>query len=294
MKFEENTVGALSLLFIDKLADKYPEREVHQLIYMVFEFFINYDKTDLILKADEEIQSDMIREMKIVVERLSVFEPIQQILGYSWFSGTKFEINKDVLIPRQETEELVEWIIKDNTKTNPKILDIGTGSGCIAIALNKAIPSAKITGVDVSADALLIAGKNSKSQGISMNLINANVLETDWFLPYKDQLVLFDIIVSNPPYITENESELMKPNVLNFEPKKALFVNNETPIIFYIAIVDFARKHLHENGKLYFEINESYGKEVINLLEKNNFENILLKKDLNDKDRMVSCVMPRH
>ena len=294
MKFEENTVGALSLLFMDNLADKYPEREVHQLIFMVFEFFINYDKTDLILKADEEIQSDMIREMKIVVERLSVFEPIQQILGYSWFSGTKFEVNKHVLIPRQETEELVEWIIKDNTKTNPKILDIGTGSGCIAIALNKAISSAKITGVDVSADALLIAGKNSKAQGISMNLINANVLETDWYLPYKDQLVLFDIIVSNPPYITENESELMKPNVLNFEPKKALFVNNETPIIFYIAIVDFARKYLHEKGKLYFEINESYGKEVINLLEKNNFENILLKKDLNDKDRMVSCVMPKH
>jgi release factor glutamine methyltransferase len=219
--------------------------------------------------------------------------PIQYILGETEFFGLPFKVNSNVLIPRPETEELVDWII-DTQKTNLNsdklhILDIGTGSGCIAISLAKKLDHAKVYALDVSHEALDVAKRNATLNNVSIEFINANILNSEtWNTEFQN--LKFDIIVSNPPYVRALEKEQMKPNVVNYEPHIALFVENEDPLIFYRAIIEYAVDNLTVNGHLFFEINEYLGNQMLQLLNSFNFKAIELKQDIFKKDRMIKGI----
>lgn len=215
--------------------------------------------------------------------------PFQYVTGKAWFYGMPLSVNESVLIPRPETEELVDRIIKswDGQGTAAlRIIDIGTGSGCIALALKKSIPEAEIYAVDISREALEVARKNAVALGLDIKFIQADILE--WELVF-DQDLRFDIVVSNPPYITPGEKTEMADHVLHYEPDLALFVPEESPLLFYQHIADFARQHLYPDGKLFFEINRSYGQEIKELLTKKQFRNIRLLQDMQGADRMIEA-----
>lgn len=209
--------------------------------------------------------------------------PIQQILGKADFYGLKFYVNEHVLIPRPETEELVDLIIKENKDFNPAILDIGTGSGCIPISLRKNIPNAMVSSIDVSEKALEVAKKNAEWNQVEINFILDDILNPSKEIAPNS----FDIIVSNPPYIRISEKEEMSNNVLKYEPHLALFVYNDDPLLFYKKIADVALKGLKPQGKIYFEINENFGAECKQMLENKGFKNVVLVKDLSNKNRIL-------
>jgi release factor glutamine methyltransferase len=218
----------------------------------------------------------------MIIDRLLNYEPIQYILGSTFFFGSDFIVDKHVLIPRPETEELVSWILeKVDTKQPIKILDIGTGSGCIAIILAKQIAQAEVYAMDVSTAALSIAKKNAEANGVVVQFIEASILE------WQSQDMFFDIIVSNPPYVRESEKEMMSPNVLNYEPHLALFVDNNNPLLFYKAIVEMSKINLTSEGLIYFEINEYLAEETKSLFSSTFFESVQLKKDIFSKNRML-------
>lgn len=225
------------------------------------------------------------KEINEIIEKLLDNEPIQHILGYADFYGNQFLVNKDVLIPRQETEELVQLIINKNLDKNFKILDIGTGSGCISCTLALKMNKAKIYALDISSKALKIAKKNADSLGCNILFIQSNILTEE--LPVSN----LDIIVSNPPYVTEKEKKLMHQNVLAFEPKLALFVPDKNPLLFYYIISQKSKKSLKNGGKLYFEINELFGAKIASLMEKDGFKNVEIYQDLNGKDRFISGII---
>ena len=236
------------------------------------------------------IDEAISNQIKNAIVKLQQHTPVQYVIGKANFYDLELFVDNNVLIPRQETEELVNWMINDvkilPVKPNElNILDIGTGSGCIAIALKKNITFADITAIDLSENALNVAKINATTYNTPINFINFDILSEN--NPSFNQK--FDIIVSNPPYITEYEKKYMNKNVLNFEPHQALFVENEEPLLFYDAIIKFSLTNLKAKGKLYFEINEKYGKEIVNTLKKHHFKHIILKKDLNHKDRMISA-----
>lgn len=265
-----------------ELINDYPLPEIESFMVLIMEHIFDYSRTQIHLHQEKEVSSNHYKEIIDIIDKLKNYQPIQYILGSTEFYGLKFFVNKSVLIPRQETEELVDWIIKNNKTHSPNILDIGTGSGCIAVSLAKSIPESKVTALDISEKALKIASENSRINSVSVDFMNYNILDKK-----KSFSKQFDIIVSNPPYVTESEKTFMHLNVLNFEPHIALFVSDENPLKFYKAITHFAKNHLTANGKLYFEINEAYGNDVADLLISNNFTDVVLKKDLNKKDRMV-------
>ena len=210
------------------------------------------------------------------------YEPIQYILGTTSFFGLEFKVDTNVLIPRPETEELVAWILKQADSSQPlKILDIGSGSGCIAVSLAKHFPNADVYALDVSPAALEMAQYNAQQNGVQLNGIQANVLE------WENTELQFDIIVSNPPYVRESEKERMAPNVLEHEPHLALFVENNNPLVFYQAIVALSKQALKKQGLLYFEINEYLGEETKALFSSDDFENVQLKTDVFGKNRMM-------
>lgn len=225
------------------------------------------------------------KEINEIIEKLLDNEPIQHILGYADFYGNQFLVNKDVLIPRQETEELVQLIINKNLDKNFKILDIGTGSGCISCTLALKMNKAKLYALDISSKALKIAKKNADSLGCNILFIQSNILTEE--LPVSN----LDIIVSNPPYVTEKEKKLMHQNVLAFEPKLALFVPDKNPLLFYYIISQKSKKSLKNGGKLYFEINELFGAKIASLMEKDGFKNVEIYQDLNGKDRFISGII---
>jgi release factor glutamine methyltransferase len=266
-----------------ELKKYYPENEIDSFCYLIFEHILGYNRLKIHLNSDEYIAEIKMAAIKKIVERLRNYEPIQYIIGETEFYGLKFKVTPDVLIPRQETEELVDWIINETGDSSPKILDIGTGSGCIPIALSKNIPGATVSGWDISNKALKIAAQNARDNNVTVDFSEINILK------WRDLNInkTYDIIVSNPPYIRVQEKELMKPNVLENEPHLALFVSNEDPLIFYREITAFACKYLNPGGKLYFEINEALGAGTVKLLEDAGFKNIVLKKDIPGKDRMV-------
>jgi release factor glutamine methyltransferase len=222
-----------------------------------------------------------------ILTKLQQEIPIQYILGKTHFYGLDFEVDENVLIPRQETEELVEWIITNqqiNKSINQQILDIGTGSGCIAISLAKNLTSAKVYAIDVSEKALNVAQKNADLNQVEVTFINQNILETE------DLQASFDIIVSNPPYVRNLEKAEIKKNVLANEPHLALFVDDHDALIFYRKIAELAQKNLKENGQLYFEINQYLGKEMVDLLQKMGFVEVALRKDIYGNDRMIMAM----
>lgn len=275
------------LLFIKELLPLYDEAEAESFFYIILENKHNLKRIDLALHIDLEFSEAEIEIWNTIKEKLQLEIPIQYILGTTSFFGLEFEVNENVLIPRPETEELVDWIIQKaesrGQNSEFKILDIGTGSGCIAISLAKNLSNAKVFAIDVSEKALQTAQKNAEVNDVNVTFIQKNILET------KDLLDTFDIIVSNPPYVRNLEKHEIKKNVLNYEPHLALFVDDNDALIFYRKIAELAQKNLSQNGQLYFEINQYLGKETFDLLQNMNFKNIELKKDIYGNDRMIYC-----
>ncbi|OFX21571.1 MAG: protein-(glutamine-N5) methyltransferase, release factor-specific [Bacteroidetes bacterium GWA2_31_9b] len=264
----------------------YPLSEINSFIYLIFNHLFNYSKTDLFLKQDTILPTNGINEINHIVSELKKFKPIQYILGVTEFYNLNFKIHPGVLIPRPETEELVQWVLSDHKDGSYRILDIGSGSGCISISLAKNLIGSKVFAADISEDALSLTRENSKLNNVDLQVIYLDILSNNDQFEEK-----FDIIISNPPYVTEKEKELMHKNVLDFEPHKALFVPDNDPLLFYRNIAQFALTHLNKNGKIYFEINEQFGKDIAEMLEKFEFHEIQIKKDINGKDRLIKCIM---
>ena len=269
-----------------ELTGTFSKQEVDSLIFLIFEKIKGYSRTQLVLASEEILSDDELSEIESIISRLKNHEPIQYILGETEFYGMPFYTVPGVLIPRPETEELVQWMILENKLTSPTILDIGTGSGCMAISLVKNIHQAKVMACDISPVCIHTARQNAERNAVELTLFEYNILNETPAFNFPE----LDIIVSNPPYIRESEKPLMHRNVLEFEPELALFVQDEKPLIFYQRIAEFALFHLKTYGKLYFEINEAFGKECIQLLSQKGFSDVILKKDINGKDRMIRAV----
>jgi len=250
-------------------------------------------RVDVALSYDLEVAEKNLENFYNAIERLKNQEPIQYIIGETEFYGLPFIVNDSVLIPRPETEELVQWIIEDLKKIKIKesdglnLIDIGTGSGCIAVSLAKSLPEFKVYGLDVSEKALGVAKNNAIQNNVSVDFIEADVL--NWISPFKKQR--FNIIVSNPPYVREIEKHGIKDNVLKYEPHVSLFVNDDDSLLFYRKIVEIANQILTPNGLIYFEINEYLGDEMINLLNGKGFVEIELKQDIYKKNRMIKGLL---
>ncbi|GGG88897.1 release factor glutamine methyltransferase [Parapedobacter pyrenivorans] len=281
------SIAAIEQQFANELADLYDASEVRQLCYLLFEDRYGWSKTNYLLNRQASVDQQDITWLNTMLSSLKKARPIQYILGHAWFMGMRLTVNETVLIPRPETEELVDLIIRqhgDAKTLSLRIIDIGTGSGCIAIALKKALPQAAVYAVDISADALHTARQNAASQSVDIEFINADILEWDTVF---DHTSTFDIVVSNPPYITATEQNDMHRNVLNHEPHMALFVQGNAPLLYYERIAAFATEHLRTGGGLYFEINRDYGQALCDLLHKKGFNDVALHQDIQGADRMV-------
>lgn len=285
MASENMSVLTIVQLYRQELLSMYPKGEVESFIALAFEDVLEYSRVDVIMNAEEIIPIQYITRFFGILESLRKYQPIQYILGKTVFYGLPIQVNSHVLIPRPETEELVHWILKDEWKDGINILDLGTGSGCIAISLKDHLKKAEVHGADISIEALNVAKRNAVKNGLKVNFFQFDILnqESLGFMKY-------DIIVSNPPYVRMSEKEWMEKNVLNHEPHPAIFVDEVEPLIFYRKIVDLAEGHLNKSGKIFFEINEACGSEIVQLLKDRGYEEVILKKDYNGKDRMVSGV----
>lgn len=268
-----------------ELESIYSSRESESIAYILLEELLNYSRTQIQLNKTEAIQDEQFEKIKEYIADLKENKPIQYVLGEADFYELKFKVNQHTLIPRPETEELVHAIINENKDENLHVLDIGTGSGCIPICLAKHLTNANVTSVDISPGAIKTARENAKLNSVQVRFEERDIL--NWEAYEWEQL---DIIVSNPPYVTNAEKEKMEKNVLDFEPHTALFVSDHDPLIFYQRIAELAQEYLKEGGKLYFEINESLGKEMSELMEQKGFYNIQVRKDINGKDRMMSAI----
>jgi len=273
---------------VDDLSSLYSKEEATSIARMVFKEKLGIRRTDIAIEPELQITQNDVEKIKRISRKLMQGFPVQQVLGFADFYGIRLKVNKFTLIPRPETEELIQWIIEESSnKKGLKILDVGTGSGCIAIALAKGLHNSQVQAVDISAGALKIAGYNAKINDVSIDFKRTDILQKS----NRDNLGKFDIIVSNPPYVTEKEMALMHTNVLDHEPHSALFVPDGDPLLFYNEISEFGLKHLNVGGKIYFEINEAYGSEMKELLESKGFNNVCIRKDLNGKDRMAYCTI---
>lgn len=268
--------------FYNDLKEIYNVREIKSLFEMVCESVFGLSRTDLLLKDVIEVSRDNALRLNYALNELKKGNPIQYILREADFFDLKFKVNNHVLIPRQETEELIHLIIKNSLKAN-KILDVGTGSGIIPVTLKKELITPKVYGLDVSAEALKIAKQNALNHKVEVSFIEQNILnESNWNNLPND----LDVLVSNPPYVLNSEKELMHHNVLDYEPHLALFVEDANPLLFYKAITKLGIEKLKKGGILYFEINEQFGKETASLLNPN-YHSIKVVKDINGKDRFV-------
>jgi len=281
--------------FIQSLSAIYDKSEAESFFYLILEEKKQLKRIDLALHPDLVFSEEELTEWIAILEQLKLEIPIQYLLGKTSFYGLEFEVNENVLIPRPETEELVDWIIQENLKIEKfkdlKILDIGTGSGCIAISLAKNLPNAKVYAIDVSKKALATAKKNAERNNVKVNFILQNILEVVALSEVEGLEQQFDIIVSNPPYVRNLEKQEIRKNVLDNEPHLALFVEDDNALVFYRKIAELAQKNLAPNGQLYFEINQYLGKEMVELLEKLNFKNIELRKDIYGNDRMIKSIV---
>ncbi len=269
---------------IDSTGEIYGPGESESIAFIILDF-MGFPGKKLFPYAEIEMdrsQEDFIRK---TVKMLKNSQPVQYILGEAEFFGLRFKLDENVLIPRQETEELVSRIIRDNTKTSPVILDLGTGSGCIAVSLAKNIPTAKVFATDISPRAIRIANINAKLNEVIVNAITDDMLQTQL-----ENNLKFDIIVSNPPYVRDQEKEFMHANVLQFEPAAALFVRDDNPLEFYKAISQIAMERLKERGLLYVEINENFGFEVVEFFKSAGLHKIEIILDIHDKERFVKAM----
>lgn len=281
------TFEAAEQSLITALDGLYENREAATMAGMVMEFITGKSKMDRWLQKNEPLSIEDLKRLEKYSKELLTGKPVQYVLGLAWFAGMCLAVNEHTLIPRPETEELVNlcasWAATNNIHDAPlKIVEVGTGSGCIAIALLKKLPNAQITAVDISTEAIKVASANAIANNTSITFKTLDFLdESIW-----SELGSFDIIISNPPYIADIEKESMAGHVLNFEPHTALFVRDNDPLIFYSALANFGNKYLHKEGAVFVEINQALGLQTQDVFEQNNY-NTLLKKDLFENDRMM-------
>lgn len=273
-------LGDIILFFKNELAGISNSREIFNWAYITINNLFGYDRANFIINQNQKISLHQRKKIKRIVSQLKKNKPIQYILEECVFFDLKFKINSSVLIPRPETEELVKWILKDEFKS---IIDIGTGSGCIAISIAKN-KNVNVHAIDISNTSIKLAKKNAEFHGVSINFLNIDILTEN--ISNK-----VDIVVSNPPYVLKKEKKHMNKNVIDYEPEIAIFVDDNNPFIFYKIIAKKAKKILNRNGKIYFEINENYSEEVLKILKDYGYVNIKLKKDINDRDRMIKATL---
>ena len=257
-------------------------QEVQAMIRVICEDVFNYDPVDVALRQESELPDFAQQRITEIIARLRRHEPLQHIVGYARFHGHKFKVNPSVLIPRPETEQLVDLIIDENPGSDLRVLDMGTGSGCIAISLARALKFPQVDALDVSRDALDVARENAAALKVKVRFF-----ESDMLAPQPS--ARYDIIVSNPPYICWSEREAMEPNVKDYEPGQALFVPDNDPLLFYKAIAPYAAQSLERGGRLYLEINQRFGKEVKALLEDNGFDEVRIIDDSYGNPRFATA-----
>ena len=299
MKVASNLVKDIRKYYCDQLCSIYDKDEANAMILILFEHYFNIDRVKMALEPDIRLSESEMLKIHFAVKDLLKNKPIQYIIGETEFCELKFKVNENVLIPRPETSEMVFKIVnespshqvtkspiqsrKANSQQPLSILDIGTGSGCIAISLAKLFHKAQVYALDISEDALKVARKNAINNKVNITFIQDDILSLN-----NDIETKFDIIVSNPPYVRELEKAEMRDNVLKWEPDKALFVSNEDPLIFYRKILEFAKSHLKEDGEIWFEINEYLGKEMTELCYEFGFPNVIIHKDFRGKERIMN------
>lgn len=271
-------------LIKQEISPLYPAQETDAIIFRILQHTLKLTRTDVYLKQDSKIPKSVFQSIENITKALKKFEPLQYILGETEFYGLTFRVNTDVLIPRPETEELVEWILNEYGKDSLRLVDLGTGSGCIPIALASQRPAWDVTAVDISAGALLVAKENAELNQVKVEFVQDSILDfSSSFLKKK-----FNIIVSNPPYVTEEQKPAMLPNVLDHEPHIALFAPGNDPLVFYRRIAAFAKTNLEQGGRVYLELNEALPEETARIFENFGFET-LVKKDINDRFRMLKA-----
>ena len=278
-------LSQLKINFTTVLQGVYDKEEVHCFFYILCDFFLQYSRFEVSMALDTIVSAKNITAFDMALLRLKKQEPIQYILGTTEFYGLTFKVNEHTLIPRPETEELVDWVLSNLHDQDRvlDILDIGTGSGCIAISLAKNIPTARVSGLDISEKTLEVAQENAVKNQVLVSFCKKDILETT---ALKNK---YDVMVSNPPYVRQLEKKAMNANVLDYEPGLALFVPNEDPLLFYRKIAQLAMVSLQTRGWLYFEINEYLSKEMDVLLKEIGFANIEIKKDFREVPRMIKC-----
>ena len=293
--------GEAELWLRRQLQQLYSEGESTQMAPMVKKHLTGCNRLQRIAKKDDPLQEQQLQQLTQIEQRLQQHEPVQYVLGEVWFGQLKLYVDKSVLIPRPETEELVQWIVADvkasgknvfeqregeaDATTELKIMDVGTGSGCIALALKHQMPAAEVWGCDASDAALNVARRNGSELNIRVDFVGLNFLEE----AQRRQLPTVDIIVSNPPYIPANEKESMQSNVVAHEPHTALFVPHDDALLFYKVLAQFGKDRLYAGGRLYMEIHEDKGGEVVQLFQQEGYESVEIRKDMQGKDRMVKA-----
>ena len=281
----DRTLADIQAEMRSQLAPIYSGRELQQIVFELLEHF-GFTRVQAIAYPDAKISETDYQRLQAMLKRLADGEPLQYVLGKEQFMGMPFGVCRDVLIPRPETEELVRLIADRCKVPSPRIVDVGTGSGCIAVSLAKLIEGAQVTAVDVSEAALSVARQNAERNDAQVEFVCADILtDNQLFAPQS-----LDVVVSNPPYVTESDKQQMSPNVLDYEPHLALFVPDADPLLFYRRIASQSAQWLKSGGQLFFEINERFGRETVQLIETLQFDNVELHRDFYGKDRMVSAV----
>ena len=277
------TFAELKAHIHNSLQSLYPKSEINSFYFILLEHYGNYTTAEVLANVSTQLTDNITKAIQQAITELQTAKPIQYILGETEFFSNRFFVDENVLIPRPETEELVDWVLQtypDKTHLL-QILDVGTGSGCIAISLAKALPEAQVTAIDVSPKAIAVAQRNAERNGIKVQFLQQDILQTET-LPEK-----YDIIISNPPYVRELEKNEMHSNVLNYEPHLALFVPDDRPLLFYEQIATLAQQYLKPKGRLFFEINQYLAAEMQVMLAQKNFTEITLRQDLSGNDRML-------
>jgi len=288
------TLSDLKAKMKSVLAIIYDQTEIDSFFDILIDYKLRLSKIDFLLSPNTVVTDNDVLFFESAIQKLKEEQPIQYILGETEFYGLPFKVTENTLIPRPETEELVDWIVKDcshyeeERRSNLSILDIGTGSGCIPVSLAKNLPKAKVSTVDVSGEAIKVAQQNAALNNVEVSFIHGDILRYTELVSvsHKDK---YDVIVSNPPYVRNLEKQEIKKNVLAHEPHLALFVEDDDALIFYRKIAEFALEHLKKEGVLYFEINQYLGKETVKSIKKIGFETVELRKDMSGNDRMIKA-----
>lgn len=284
MFVRSNTIPELQKYFNSKLEDRFSAQEIKLMFNLALEERLQMSREELLLNRDQRLSESDLLHIRSIAHRLLDNEPFQYIMGETEFYGLKIKCDKRALIPRPETEELVVWIAEEIKNETPTLVDFCSGSGCIALALQKNFPQASITGIELSEDALNLSRKNAQLNQLPTTFVQGDVLHWDESLLEKDSL---DVLVSNPPYIPEKDKAEMHENVLRFEPHLALFVSNDDPFIFYRKLAEIGQEKLKKGGELFFEIHEKYADGIQHLLTELNFHTIETREDLQGKTRMI-------